>query len=79
MPAEFSNGEIMYVDLALDILVYPDGRQLLLDMDEFYGINLGRGARDCAIRACSEVQEIFLSNPDFSLVTWLEGLKARVG
>ena len=34
-PAEFCNGAIAYVDLSLDLLVFPDGRQLVLDEDEF--------------------------------------------
>ena len=34
-PAEFRPGAIAYVDLSLDLLVFPDGRQLVLDEDEF--------------------------------------------
>ena len=31
--------QIRYVDLALDLLVFPDGRQLVLDEDEFEALH----------------------------------------
>ena len=34
-PAQIKDGEVSYMDLALDLLVYPDGRQIILDQDEF--------------------------------------------
>lgn len=34
-PAVISDGEIEFVDMALDVFVYPDGRTLVLDEDEF--------------------------------------------
>jgi protein associated with RNAse G/E len=40
MPAEFSDGKIAYIDLALDVLVYPDGQYLILDEDEFIDLRL---------------------------------------
>jgi protein associated with RNAse G/E len=40
MPAEFSDGKIAYIDLALDLLVYPDGQYLILDEDEFNELGL---------------------------------------
>ena len=35
MPPELVDGELRYVDLALDVFVHPDGRYLVLDEDEF--------------------------------------------
>ncbi len=35
MPPALSDGELSYVDLALDVFVHPDGRHLVLDEDEF--------------------------------------------
>ncbi len=35
MPPHLADGELSYVDLALDVYVYPDGRHLVLDEDEF--------------------------------------------
>ncbi|HEX2924100.1 MAG TPA: DUF402 domain-containing protein [Chloroflexota bacterium] len=34
-PAVIADGEIDFVDMALDVFVYPDGRTLVLDEDEF--------------------------------------------
>jgi protein associated with RNAse G/E len=34
-PPERRDGELHYVDLLLDVFVYPDGRYLVLDEDEF--------------------------------------------
>ena len=35
MPPELENGQLHYVDLALDVFVHPDGRHLVLDEEEF--------------------------------------------
>ena len=40
-PTIFEDGVIIYIDLALDLLVYADGRHLVLDEDEFLELNLG--------------------------------------
>ncbi|MGI5835625.1 MAG: DUF402 domain-containing protein [Chloroflexota bacterium] len=34
-PALFSENEVAFVDMVLDVFVYPDGRTLVLDEDEF--------------------------------------------
>lgn len=34
-PGQWEDGEYRYVDLDLDVMVYPDGRHALLDEDEF--------------------------------------------
>ncbi|MDY6867929.1 MAG: DUF402 domain-containing protein [Chloroflexota bacterium] len=39
-PAEFTTGRIAYVDLALDVLVFPNGGFLVLDEDEFQELEL---------------------------------------
>ena len=39
-PTEFSPGQIASVDLALDLLVYPDGSYLVLDEDEFSDLSI---------------------------------------
>ena len=58
-PAEFSSGVISYVDLALDLLVYPDGRQLVLDEDEFIELNLDPAEQLAARQALRELQRLF--------------------
>lgn len=35
MPPKISAGVIDYVDLDIDLLVWPDGSVIILDMDEF--------------------------------------------
>jgi len=54
-PAEFNPGEITYVDLALDLLVYPDMRYLILDEDEFRCLNIDETSRSKAREALEEL------------------------
>jgi len=60
-PAEFTDDMISYVDLALDLLVYPDGRQLVLDEDEFIDLHLNDSDAEKARRALGELQQIMKS------------------
>ena len=50
---------ISYDDLALDLLVFPDARQLLLDEDEFLALNLAKPDRISARAGLKELQNIF--------------------
>ena len=59
-PARFSTGSITWQDLALDLVVYPDGEYRLLDEDEFEEITLTPEVRT---RCLETVREI-LSQPD---------------
>ena len=47
-----------YVDLALDLLVYPDGRQLVLDEDEFQALSLDTATHVKAQAALNELQRL---------------------
>lgn len=58
-PAVFADGLISYVDLALDLLVYPDGRMLVLDEDEFAALKLGNALREKAREALGDLQQVF--------------------
>jgi uncharacterized protein len=69
LPAEFSEGQIAYVDLALDLLVFPDGRQLVLDEDEFADLTIDAQTRDQSRAALSELQHIFKQSEMFTLET----------
>jgi predicted RNA-binding protein associated with RNAse of E/G family len=74
-PAELSadgNGPavLSYVDLFLDLLVYPDGRQLVLDEDEFADANLDAETSRKARSALEELKDIFGAMP-FELEGWL--------
>ena len=62
-PAEFADGQVAYVDLALDLLVYPDGRQLVLDEDEFAALALNEAMQRQARSALKALQALF-AQPD---------------
>jgi predicted RNA-binding protein associated with RNAse of E/G family len=52
-------GEISYVDLALDLWVTPDGRQTVLDEDEFDALGLDELTRTHARDALAELRTQF--------------------
>ena len=57
-PAEISPGKIAYVDLALDLLIYPNGDYLVLDEDEFEELGIDAQTRYNARQALRELVEI---------------------
>jgi protein associated with RNAse G/E len=57
-PAKFCQGKITYVDLALDVLVYPDGEYLILDEDEFEALDLDATSRQKALQALNALKAI---------------------
>ena len=65
-PAEFDDGTVTYVDLALDLLVYPDGRQLVLDEDEFEVLALDEVTRQQAREALADLKQVMQSPPVLS-------------
>lgn len=60
-PAEIrlENSIISYIDLALDLLVFPDGRQLVLDEDEFADLPLTEDIRQKGRAALAELKILF--------------------
>jgi len=58
-PARFEDGKIYYVDLALDLLVYPDGRKLELDEDEFTALKLNPTEIRSARSALQKLASLF--------------------
>ncbi len=58
-PAEITEEAIRYVDLALDLLVYPDGRQLVLDEDEFEALGITEEEKRQARNALEELKGLF--------------------
>lgn len=71
-PARFSTGEVSYIDLALDLLVFPDGRSMVLDEDEFDTLELDRDTRSLAYQALTDLQSIMASPGDFNLENWIQ-------
>jgi hypothetical protein len=49
---------IAYVDLALDLLVFPDGRYLVLDEDEFANLPIDDLTRQKALDALDELKAL---------------------
>jgi protein associated with RNAse G/E len=58
-PVEVEDGQIAYVDLALDLLVFPDGRQVVLDEDEFAALEISADLRAKALAGLNDLQELF--------------------
>jgi uncharacterized protein len=67
-PAVFETAErISFVDLALDLWVAPDGKQTILDEDEFVALSLNDKLKDKALDALSQLQSIFVTGTPFKL------------
>jgi uncharacterized protein len=60
-PAVLSDGAVSYVDLALDLWVSADGKQSVLDRDEFEGLELDAEERKRALAALGELSDQFAS------------------
>ncbi len=58
-PAVFEDAQISYVDLALDLLVYPDRVRLVLDEDEFAVLPIDEETRKKAISALHDLERVF--------------------
>ena len=61
-PVRILGQEIHYDDLALDLLVFPDRRQLALDEDEFIALGLNKTDQQNARSALKELQDLFSQN-----------------
>jgi predicted RNA-binding protein associated with RNAse of E/G family len=66
-PAEIEASQIRYVDLALDLLVYPDGRQLVLDEDEYEALHPDETLRARASAALAELKTLVQPQNGFLL------------
>jgi predicted RNA-binding protein associated with RNAse of E/G family len=55
-PAEINGDVVSYRDLALDLLVFPGGRQIVLDEDEFEALPISLADKQRAISALRELQ-----------------------
>ena len=61
LPAELDGDSLSYVDLALDLLVYSDGTQLVLDEEEFAALALASEQHEQALQALKSLQDYFRS------------------
>jgi len=71
-PAIYQDGQIAFDDLALDMLVFPDGRQLVLDQDEFNKLNLSSTDSEKAKTGLAELMELLKNPAQISLDELLE-------
>lgn len=63
-PAEIGAKQVIFRDLALDLLVYPDGHQVVLDEDEFAILDLPPNDKQKALAGLNQLREKF--NEKFS-------------
>lgn len=61
-PAVIEDGIVSYVDLALDLWVSADGKQTVLDEDEFALLALTNELRDNALMGLDALKQTFLNN-----------------
>jgi len=61
MPAVFEDGVISYIDLALDLWISADGKQTVLDEDEFEELDLSEELRAGALKGLAELKFLFES------------------
>jgi len=62
-PTVVNDGIVAYRDLALDLLVYPDSSQLVLDEDEFAELQVSDEEKANALAALEALKTMF-SKPD---------------
>jgi uncharacterized protein len=58
-PADFNEDSVSWVDLALDLWVSPDGRQAVLDREEFEALEMEANERELARSALAALQRRF--------------------
>jgi hypothetical protein len=63
-PAVIEDGQVSYVDLALDLWVSADGRQTVLDEDELEKLELDDDSKKKALNGLRELRQYFqIKNP----------------
>jgi len=58
-PAILSEGEVSYVDLALDLWVSAEGKRTVLDQDEFDMLSLDDSESEKALSALADLRQLF--------------------
>jgi protein associated with RNAse G/E len=61
-PAQIGHDSVFYRDLELDLLVYPDGVQVILDMEEFEALPISSEVRLNALQGLKKLRELFSSS-----------------
>ena len=58
-PAVITEHQISYADLALDLWVFPDGRKIVIDEDQFNQLDLSERLRNHALESLQNLKENF--------------------
>jgi hypothetical protein len=58
-PAVLTDKSVSWVDLVLDLWVWPDGRQAVLDREEFEALDIEANERKLALSALAALQRRF--------------------
>jgi len=58
-PALITHSGVSFIDLALDVLIFPDGKLQILDEDEFEKMDLRTDQKTKSREAIEELKEIF--------------------
>ena len=61
-PAVIEDQVVSYIDLALDLWVSTDGKQTVLDQDEFEDLELNDEFRQAAWQGLEDLKNLFLNN-----------------
>jgi protein associated with RNAse G/E len=61
-PALIEDQVVSYIDLALDLWVSIDGKQSVLDQDEFEALELNDELRQAALQGLNDLKKLFLNN-----------------
>jgi protein associated with RNAse G/E len=61
-PAVIEDGIVSYIDLALDLWVSTDGKQTVLDEDEFEELKLNGELKTGALNGLDELKDLFKNN-----------------
>ena len=69
-PAKIEAAMVTYVDLALDLLVFPGGGQMVLDEDEFIALPLSLSDKAMAITALEQLIYMFSDGREEAYRDW---------
>lgn len=68
-PIELEGDDLRFVDMELDVFVYPDGRFVILDEDELLSANLPQAEQDAARAGLAKVMDLILNRkPPFERI-----------
>lgn len=73
-PARITGGSVASDDLALDLLIEPEGQAILLDRDEFDALALDQNERESALAALHELQSLARAG---RLARWISAVNWR--